>query len=158
MSATSRHDLRLHPHTEHPISTLPPKDPLPDLLARCALGDREAFARLYRAAAAKLFGVAVRILNDGRAEEVVQKAFVKIWHHAGDYRPEKGTAMTWMASIVRNRALDLLRRGPIRTPPLTRLWTGKTSSQGPLNLTLRSAEARALSECLNSLSRANARP
>lgn len=124
-------------------------DPLAGLLARCALGDRAAFARLYQAASAKLFGVAIRILRDNRAEEVLQDAFVKIWHRAGDYRPDKGSAMTWMASIVRNRALDVLRRPDIED----RLEDDvhESDAPGPLEQALQSADARALLRCLERL-------
>ncbi|MGH8753224.1 MAG: sigma factor [Burkholderiales bacterium] len=81
------------------------------LLAQCALGDQTAFADLYRQTSAKLFGVALRILKrEDWAEEVLQDSFINIWRHAADYSAHKSAPMTWMISIVRNRALDLLRR------------------------------------------------
>ncbi|SME94934.1 RNA polymerase, sigma subunit, ECF family [Tistlia consotensis] len=84
---------------------------LAPLLAACAAGDRAAFATLYQASSAKLFGVALRILRrDDWARDVVQDAYLTIWRRAGDYRAERGTPMTWMIAIVRNRALDRLRR------------------------------------------------
>lgn len=150
VAAISSLQSKRRPTSETFISSLPPSDPLPELLARCALGDRQAFARLYRATSAKLFGVAVRILNDGRAEEVVQEAYVKIWHHAGDYRPDKGAPMTWMASIVRNRALDLLRRANLETT-LEDDMDWADDAPGPLELSLHGAEARALTQCLDQL-------
>lgn len=123
---------------------------LADLLARCALGDRAAFARLYQATSAKLFGVAIRMLRDSRAEEVLQDAFVKIWHRAGDYRPDRGSAMAWMASIVRNRALDVLRR-PDAEDRLEDDDVHESDAPGPLEQVLRGAEARALLKCLERL-------
>ena len=43
-----------------------------NLIARVAQGDRAAFKALYDATSAKLFGVALRVLNDrAEAEEVV---------------------------------------------------------------------------------------
>src|ERR1044071_9410237 len=88
---------------------------LQHLLARCALRDRAAFVELYRATSAHLNGIALRILRNRQwAEEVLQDAFVKIWHHAGDYEASRGTAMTWMINIVRNQALDLTRRVDFR--------------------------------------------
>lgn len=91
---------------------------LADLLAACALCDRRAFAELYQQTAAKLFAVALRILNNpSLAEEALQESFVKIWQHAGDYRPQRGRPMTWLTSVVRNQTLDTLRRQP-RTLPL----------------------------------------
>lgn len=88
---------------------------LPDLLARCALRDRAAFAALYQTTSANLFGVALRILRTRHwAEEVLQEAFLKIWNHAPSYDPNRGAPMTWMINIVRNQALDLKRRADVR--------------------------------------------
>lgn len=85
-------------------------DSLEDLLARCAAGDRTAFESLYRAASPKLYACTLALLkHKDAAEDVLQEGFVKIWTRANSYDPAKGSAMTWMTSIVRNRALDLLR-------------------------------------------------
>ncbi len=59
---------------------------LADMLARAGNGDRAAFARLYSATSAKLFGLALRILHRrDLAEEALQDAYVNIWHHAPSY-------------------------------------------------------------------------
>jgi RNA polymerase sigma-70 factor, ECF subfamily len=80
------------------------------LLSRTALGDRAAFRRLYDATAPSLLGVALRILNRrDRAEDVLQEAFVNVWHKAGSYTSMASQPMTWLTAIVRNRALDELR-------------------------------------------------
>lgn len=133
------------------ITTNPPSSDLPaELLARCALGDRDAFSRLYGETSGKLYGVAMHILRDSRAEEVVQDAYVRIWHRAADYRPDKGSAMAWMSSIVRHRALDVLRRPAIETSVDDQdVWEG--DAPGPLEATMQRAEARALARCLEQL-------
>ncbi len=83
------------------------------LLAATARGQEEAFARLYRHTAPNLFAVLLRILKRRDwAEETLQEAFVRIWNHAQDYSPHRGRPMTWMQSIARYRALDMLRRQP----------------------------------------------
>jgi RNA polymerase sigma-70 factor (ECF subfamily) len=85
---------------------------LPQLLARVALRDRVAFERLYRATCAHLLGVAFRILNNrDRAEEVLQEAFMNVWHSASGYKPGLATPMTWLINIVRNKAIDTVRSG-----------------------------------------------
>jgi len=84
---------------------------LAHLLSRSALGDRPAFAELYAATRAKLFGVSLRIVRErSLAEEVLQDSFVNIWNHAADYAQAKSAPFTWMTAIVRNRSLDVLRR------------------------------------------------
>jgi RNA polymerase sigma-70 factor (ECF subfamily) len=82
------------------------------LMARVALQDRAAFERVYHATCAHLLGVAFRILNNReRAEEVLQEAFVNVWHGARGYNPGVATPMTWLINIVRNKAIDTLRSG-----------------------------------------------
>ena len=93
--------------------TSPPtsKIELSELLAQVARRDRQAFAAMYAATSAKLFGIIVRIL--GRrdlAEEVLQEVYVKIWERAGDFDPSRASPITWLATIARNRALDEVRR------------------------------------------------
>jgi RNA polymerase sigma-70 factor (ECF subfamily) len=88
---------------------------LQHLLARCALRDRAAFVELYHATSANLNGVALRILKNRQwAEEVLLDAYVKVWQHAGDYEVSRGAAMTWLINIVRNGALDVVRRADYR--------------------------------------------
>jgi len=79
------------------------------LLARCALRDRIALQRLYEHTAGYLNAVAFRILrSEDASNDVLQEAFLQIWDKAGSYRADQAKPMTWMASIVRYRALDRL--------------------------------------------------
>ena len=81
------------------------------LLASVAKGDEAAFERLYAATRAKLFGVVLRILRrQDLAEEVIQEAYVKIWNNAGQFNPGMASPITWMVSIARNRAIDVVRK------------------------------------------------
>lgn len=81
-------------------------------LAACAKGDRDALRRIFDHEAGRLVAVAQRILKRRElAEEVVQEAFIRIWTHAHQYRPERGSARGWIYAIVRNRALNMLRDG-----------------------------------------------
>lgn len=124
------------------------------LLAACAKRDRRAFALLYQATSAKLFGVALRILRrEDWAEDVLQESYVSIWNHAHDYRAGLAAPMTWMTSIVRNRCLDWLRR-PSRevSDPEGELAAGvDAGGPGPLDALAQSADARALADCLGRL-------
>jgi RNA polymerase sigma-70 factor (ECF subfamily) len=88
----------------------PDNDDLARWLARVALGDRQAFEQLYRATSTYLMSIAWRVLQHrDLAEEVLQDAFVKVWHGAGMYDARLGLPMTWLINIVRNRAIDLRR-------------------------------------------------
>jgi RNA polymerase sigma-70 factor (ECF subfamily) len=81
-----------------------------DLIARCALRDRKAFATLYGRTSAKLYGVTLRILRDrSEAEEALQEVYVKIWQRADRYVPGGFSPISWLVAVARNHSLDVLR-------------------------------------------------
>ena len=91
------------------------------------------------------------------AEEVLQDAFVNIWRYAGDYRAGLSAPMTWMASIVRNRALDYLRRQKAHGASAETQWSEALddilpgNEADPSEQTLMSQEARHLRICMERL-------
>ena len=86
-------------------------DDLTHLLRRVAARDAAAFAALYKQTSAKLYGVVARILTRSDvAADVLQEVYVRVWEKAGEFDPVKGSAVAWMATIARNRALDEVRR------------------------------------------------
>jgi len=65
---------------------------------------------LYDRYAGLAYAVAMRVLGDpGRAEDVVQEAFLKIWTNAASFDPKRGSLRTWLITAVRNRSIDHLR-------------------------------------------------
>jgi RNA polymerase sigma factor (sigma-70 family) len=87
------------------------QEELDRLLQRVGTQDREAFAELYRRSSPRLYGVCLRMLSDPReAEEVLQEAYVSIWQRGTTFEPARAGAMTWMISLVRNKAIDRLRQ------------------------------------------------
>lgn len=67
-----------------------------------------AFERLYKSAAPVLLGIALRIVRRREvADEVLHDAFTRVWHGASAFDPH-GTAVGWLTTIVRNRAIDLM--------------------------------------------------
>jgi len=135
---------------------MPDDDPIGEIMARCALRDAQAFAQLYRHTAGKLYAVALRILRrEDWAEEVLQESFVNIWNHVGEYSAQKSAPMTWMTAIVRNRALDWLRRphqehGSEDYDLLVEALAD--DGPGPEQALQSERTARALAECLKRLS------
>ncbi len=81
------------------------------LLAKAAKNDQSAFQALYKEASPKLLSLSLRLMNydNEAAEEVLQEAFIKIWNNAAKFDTEKGAAMAWMGTIVRNQSFDRLR-------------------------------------------------
>ena len=129
---------------------------LAELLAQCALKNQNSFNKLYQLTAAKLYGVALRILRrQDWAEEVLQECYVNVWRHAPEYNASRAAPMTWMTSIVRNRCLDWLRRpNPLPLEVLGDEGAAdaiEDSSPGPLDELERSQEAGAVARCLRGL-------
>lgn len=74
------------------------------------MGDQIALQQLYRLTSAHLFGVLLRMLrNSQAAEDALQDTFIKIWNKADNYRESEGLPLTWMTSIARYHALDIIR-------------------------------------------------
>ncbi|MGN6667958.1 MAG: sigma-70 family RNA polymerase sigma factor [Trinickia sp.] len=146
------------------MTTLP-NEPTPPvlaaLLARVAMQDASALRTLYDLTSAKLFGVALRILVRREwAEEALQESYVNIWRYAGDYREALAAPLTWMAAIVRNRALDCLRRQKAAASDGTALVTEWSDTldevvagdeRDPADSALWSEQARQLALCLSRL-------
>lgn len=81
------------------------------LIRRIARGDREAFRSLFDAYHRGLLRFVLRILRDDTdAEEVVQDVFVKVWHSAERYEPERSAPRSWLMMMARSAALDCLRK------------------------------------------------
>ncbi len=127
-------------------------------LQGAAKRDAVAFRSLYDATSPKLFGFALRILIKRElAEEVLQESFVAIWNNAGSYQGHLAAPMTWMSTIVRNKAFDLLRRSDAHaeidgdqfdSEVMNALQDpGKT----PIEALLMSSDAKALAYCMSAL-------
>ena len=123
-------------------------------VAQVALGDRQAFRRLYDATSPKLFAIAMRILREeSRAEDVLQDSFVNVWNAAASYNASLSAPMTWMVTIVRNRALDYVRRVDQKAVALDEDLEAVLESDDPTpaDLASRGQDATALERCLKRL-------
>ena len=81
------------------------------LLRRCAEGDRGAFRHLYELQSPRLYGLALRLMQQpALAADAVHDAFVQVWQRSARFDPARGTAEAWLTSLVRYRAIDILRR------------------------------------------------
>ncbi len=135
-------------------------------LARVALGDRGAFAQLYKLSSAQMFGVILRINSDrAQAEDVLQDCFVNIWRAAQSFDAARAQPMTWLTSIARNRAIDSLRRRKTEVATVSSHAAGDDEHEdrdllaavpsgdaGPLELLQQAADAQELTHCIGRLS------
>ncbi len=129
------------------------------LLSRIALGDQAAFGEFYEKTSPHLYGVALRILRiPSAAEEILQEAYVNVWHHAGSYEAARSQPLTWLTTIVRNRCLDQLRRRELETVSLASnddddapAYDPPSEAPSPAAMLLAGAEARSVRDCVDQL-------
>ena len=138
-----------------PLPKQPPAhDGLAQLLATIAAGDERAFARLYELTAARLLMVARTIVGrPDLAEDVLQETFLRVWRAAHQYDPRKGSALAWLVTIVRNRALTLKSRMHRHDDRLDAVDVETIVSEGPdpASQLMLSEEARRVKACLVNL-------
>jgi RNA polymerase sigma-70 factor, ECF subfamily len=132
---------------------------LTELLHATAKGDERAFATLYQHTSAHLYALLLRMLRRRDwAEEALQDCYLKIWQKAETYEREKGAPLTWLLTVARYRALDLLRmkRPEVELPDsadepdMTQLWIAD-ASEDPLARAVESEGIRQMTECLRDL-------
>ena len=85
-----------------------------DLVRRAAAGDMRSFETLYRRHCGRVHGAVWRLsgMNEARAEELTQEAFVRAWQKLGSFRFESAFT-TWLHRLAVNVALmDLRTRDP----------------------------------------------
>jgi RNA polymerase sigma factor (sigma-70 family) len=69
-----------------------------------------ALAALYDATAGRVYGVALRFTRQVHtAEEVTEDTFWQVWRQAPRFDPLRGSAMAWIMTVARSRALDAVR-------------------------------------------------
>ena len=87
------------------------RDHLSQLLIQTGRNDQKAFAELYKRTSSKLLGVCLRMLRDrSEAEEVLQETYTAVWRSAAGFDMAKASAITWLITLSRNKAIDRLRQ------------------------------------------------
>ncbi|MGH2960771.1 MAG: RNA polymerase sigma factor [Solirubrobacterales bacterium] len=78
-------------------------------MARTLAGELAAFATLVDRHRDPAFRLAARIVGPQEAEDVVQDALLRAFHHLAEFRRE-ASFRTWLLRITHNRALDTRAR------------------------------------------------
>lgn len=123
------------------------------LLLKVGQGEREALGELFASEAGRLIAVARRIVvRPELAEEVVQEAFVSAWRNAASFDASRGRARAWLTTIVRNRALNLMRdNARLRIVPDEELNAHRDRGAEAESAFDRLGEGDALRRCLEGL-------
>lgn len=89
----------------------PDEQRLQEWIVRLVDRDQLAFSALYNVMLGRVYGLALRMTRCVQlAEEVAEDTFWQIWRQAPRFDPDRGSAVTWIMTIARSRALDALRR------------------------------------------------
>ncbi|MHB8876032.1 MAG: RNA polymerase sigma factor [Myxococcaceae bacterium] len=92
------------------------EDPDAELMLKVAAGDRAAFGVLFDRHQGSVCRFARRFVGDGgRAEELAQDIFVKLYRSAKSYRPS-AKFKTFLFRVATNHCLNEVRRGEYRMP------------------------------------------
>jgi len=92
----------------------------------------EALGALYDRYGRLVFSLALQVVRDrGTAEEVAQDVFYQLWQNAATFRPEQAKLTTWMTSITRYRAIDVLRKRRSRPEKDSLEWAEVSPSSLP---------------------------
>ena len=79
-------------------------------LSGVARGDVASFQKLYQRFRGVIYSTIYKVLADREdAEDTAQEVFAQIWQKAHLFQKNKGRALTWIATMARNRAIDRLR-------------------------------------------------
>jgi RNA polymerase sigma-70 factor (ECF subfamily) len=90
-----------------------------DLMPLVGRRDADAFEVFYDRHGGAAYSLAYRIVGDrSAAEDVAQEAFLSIWRSGAKYDRARGSVRSWALGIVRNRAIDALRRDSGKAPKL----------------------------------------
>lgn len=81
------------------------------LIERLLARDPSALREVVDDYGGVVHGMARRVLAEpALAEEVAQDAFLALWRRPGAFDPERGSLQAFLLGIVRNKAIDLVRK------------------------------------------------
>ncbi|MCW5633294.1 MAG: sigma-70 family RNA polymerase sigma factor [Rubrivivax sp.] len=88
---------------------------LADLLAAASAGDGDAFECFYEQTFAYARTVARRLLRDAaEVEDLLADCYFEAWRSVARFDPARGSAVTWLLTLVRSRGVDALRAAAAR--------------------------------------------
>jgi RNA polymerase sigma factor (sigma-70 family) len=122
------------------------------LLGAVSRGDRKAFADLYRRTSAKLYGICLRLLrSEVEAQDVLQEVYVLVWRKAERFDVARASAITWLATIARNKAIDRLRRRPVGSDGIEAAIDVEDQRPSAFDVVGQAQDAARLGRCLDEL-------
>lgn len=133
------------------------QDPRSDeeLLECLTRSDLTALDVLYVRYGRMAFALAYRVLGDPEAaEDAVQEAFLAVWRRSASFQAGRGSGRAWLLTVVRNRAIDVVRAResrPRATGALEDAAAFVVSESDPAAEALQNIEASAVRAALATL-------
>lgn len=122
------------------------------LLGAVGRGDRKAFADLYRRTSAKLYGICLRLLrSEAEAQDALQEIYVLVWRKAERFDSARASAITWLAVLARNKAIDRLRARPASSEGIDAAADVEDDRPSAFDVVGQAQDAARLSRCLEEL-------
>ncbi len=81
------------------------------LVRRCVAGDAVAWEEIVQRFNRRIYNICYRFTgSQDDAEDLAQEAFIKIYRTLNTYDTDKGSFMTWVATLTRNLLVDHFRK------------------------------------------------
>jgi len=81
-----------------------------EFVERLKRQEPDAAGELYDRYGRLVYSLILRMVrNQAVAEEILQEAFLRVWHRAKFFDAERGGFAAWMLAVARNQAIDYLR-------------------------------------------------
>ena len=81
------------------------------LVRRCVGGDAAAWEEIVQRHHRRIYNICYRFAGDpDNAQDLAQEVFIKIYRTLNTYDVEKGSFMTWVATLTRNLLVDHFRK------------------------------------------------
>src|SRR5271167_1908659 len=88
---------------------------LAGLLCQIARNDERSLTELYNHTRHIVYGLVLGVLREqSAAEDITQEIYIQIWRKAAAFDPARGSALGWIVTVSRRRALDKLRSSKSR--------------------------------------------
>ena len=125
---------------------------LAELVRRVANRDSSALREVYERTSAKLYGICLRVLgSEGEAQDVLQEVYVTVWNKAAQFDAGKASAITWLAVIARNKAIDAARAKRLPADGVEAASEVPDDSPSALDVLEVEQDAARLADCLEQL-------
>jgi len=125
---------------------------LAELLKRVGARDSAALRDVYDRTSAKLYGICLRVLgSESEAQDILQEVYVTIWNKAARFDTSKASAITWLAVIARNKAIDAARARRLPAEGVEAASEVPDDSPSALNVLEVAEDNARLADCMNQL-------